>query len=48
MIYVKFGIVDSSEKTIGILEGRWRTQTAKQKGDKISKMCSMGYVEEMY
>ena len=33
----KFGTLDSSEKTIAILGDRWRPQTAKQKGDKISK-----------
>ena len=33
----KFGTLDSSEKTIAILGDRWWPQTAKQKGDKISK-----------
>ena len=38
----KFGTLDSSEKTIAILGDRWWPQTAKQKGDKISKkfLCS--------
>ena len=30
--------VDTSERTIAILEDRWWPQTAKQKGDKTSKM----------
>ena len=34
----KFGTLDSNEKTIAILEDRWWPQTAKQKGDKTSKM----------
>ena len=33
----KIGALDSSEKTIAILEDRWWPQTAKQKGDKIIK-----------
>ena len=33
----KFGTLDSSEKTNAILGDRWRPQTAKQQGDKISK-----------
>ena len=33
----KFDTLDSSEKTIAILGDRWWPQTAKQKGDKISK-----------
>ena len=33
----KFGILDSSEKTIVILGDRWWRQTAKQEGDRISK-----------
>ena len=33
----KVGTLDSSEKTIAILGDRWWPQTAKQKGDKISK-----------
>ena len=32
----KFGTLDSSDKTIGILGDRW-PQTAKQEGDKMSK-----------
>ena len=38
----KFGTPDGSEKTIAILGDRWWPQTAKQKGDKISKkfLCS--------
>ena len=32
-----FGTLDSSEKTIAILGDRWRPQTAKQQGGKISK-----------
>ena len=30
--------VDTSERTIAILEDRWWPQTAKQEGDKMSKM----------
>ena len=33
----KFGTLDSSEKTIAILGNKWRPQTAKQKGFKVSK-----------
>ena len=33
----KFGTLDSSEKTIAILGGRWWPQTAKQEGDKTSE-----------
>ena len=32
-----FGTLGSSEKTIAILGDRWWPQTAKQKGDNISK-----------
>ena len=31
----KFGTLDSSDKTIAILTGRWWPQTAKQEADKI-------------
>ena len=31
------GLESSSEKTISILGGRWRPQTAKQERDKIGK-----------
>ena len=34
----KFGTLDSSEKTIATLGDRWWPQTAKQEGDKISKI----------
>ena len=34
----KFGTLDSNEKTIAILEDRWWPQTAKQEGDKMSKI----------
>ena len=34
----KSGTLDSSEKTIAILGGRWWPQTAKQEGDKMFKM----------
>ena len=30
-------LIDSSEKTIVILEDRWQPRTAKQEADKISK-----------
>ena len=33
----KFGTLDSREKTVAILGGRWWPQTVKQEGDKISK-----------
>ena len=33
----EFGRLDSSEKTIVILEDRWWPQTAKQDGDRIYK-----------
>ena len=33
----EFGRLESSEKTIVILEDRWWPQTAKQDGDRISK-----------
>ena len=33
----EFGRLESSEKTIAILGDRWRPQTAKQDGDRISK-----------
>ena len=41
----KFGTLDSSEKTIAVPGDRWWPQTAKQKGDKISKIGSVYYVE---
>ena len=34
----EFDTLDSSEKTIAILNGRWWPQAAKQKGGKISKI----------
>ena len=39
----ELGRLKSSEKTIAILGDRWWPQTAKQKGDKISKefLCSI-------
>ena len=33
----KSGRLESSEKTIAILRGRWWPQTAKQDGDRTSK-----------
>ena len=33
----KFGTLDSSEKTIAILGGRWWPQKAKQERDEITK-----------
>ena len=33
----KFGTLDSSEKTIGILGDKWWPQKAKQDGDKVRK-----------
>ena len=33
----KLGTLHSSEKTIAILGNKWRPQTAKQEGDKLSK-----------
>ena len=33
----KFGTLNSSEKMIATLGGRWWPQTSKQEGDKISK-----------
>ena len=33
----EFGRLESSEKTIAILGGRWWPQTAKQDGDRISE-----------
>ena len=41
----KFGTLDSSEKTIAILEDRWCPQAAKQDGDNISNKASMEYME---
>ena len=39
----EFGRLESGEKTIAVLGGRWWPQTAKQEGDRISKqfLCSM-------
>ena len=39
----KFGTPDSSEKTIAIQGDRWRSQTAKQEGNKICErfLCSL-------
>ena len=39
----KFGTLDSSKKTIAILGDRWRPQTAKQEGDRISNrfICNL-------
>ena len=39
----EIGGLESSEKTIAILGDRWRPQTAKQDGDRISKqfLCSL-------
>ena len=39
----EFGRIESSEKTIASLGGRWWPQTAKQDGDRISKQfpCSI-------
>ena len=37
----KFGTLDSSEKTIGILGDKWWPQKAKQEGDMTSKNISM-------
>ena len=39
----EFGRLESSEKTIAILEHRWWPQTAKQDGDRISRqfLCSI-------
>ena len=39
----EFGRPESSEKTIAILGDRWRPQTAKQDGDRISKqfLCNI-------
>ena len=31
--------LESSEKTIAVLRDRWRPQTARQDGDRISKQC---------
>ena len=33
----KFSTLDSSEKTIAILGGRWRPQKTRQEGGKVSK-----------
>ena len=40
---MEFGKLDSGEKTIAILEDKWRPQTAKQEGDRISKqfLCNI-------
>ena len=39
----EFGRLESSEKTIAILGDKWRPQTAKQVGDRISKqiLCNI-------
>ena len=34
----KFDTLDSSDETIAVLGDRWWPQTAKQQGDKISKL----------
>ena len=39
----KFGRLESSEKTIAILEDRWWPQTAKQEEDRISKQFYVIY-----
>ena len=38
MTWKEFDTLDSSEKTIAILEDRWWPQAAKQEGDKTSNM----------
>ena len=38
-----FGRLESSEKTIAILVDRWRPQTAKQDGDRISNSFYVEY-----
>lgn len=40
-----FGTVDSSEKTVAILEGRWWPQTAKEEGDDTCQGFCVGYGE---
>ena len=41
----QFSRLESSEKMIAIVGGRWWPQTAKQDGDRISKqfLCSIDY-----
>ena len=39
----EFGRLDSSEKTIAILEDRWWPHTAKQEGDRITKKFCVTY-----
>ena len=39
----KFGTLDSSEKTIAILRGRWWPHTTSEEGDKINQKFSITY-----